>query len=65
MCIRDRYWTNFDVPTDYLVALFWILGLVFIAMGVMKVASTPADDEGKAYTAAEDTSSDEATESTE
>ena len=59
------YWTNFDVPTDFLVALFWILGLVFIAMGVMKVASTPADDEGKAYTAAEDTASDEAAESTE
>jgi len=58
------YWTNFDVPTDFLVALFWVLGLAFIAMGVIKTAATPADDEAKAYTAAEDASSEAASEAT-
>jgi len=46
------------------VALFWVLGLAFIAMGVIKTAATPADDEAKAYTAAEDASSEAASEAT-
>ena len=47
------YWTNFDVPTDYLVGIFWLLGIGLIAMGVMRLAATPADGEAKAYTASE------------
>ena len=48
------YWTNFDVPTDFLVAVFWVMGLALIAMGVMRLASTPADEEAKSYSASEE-----------
>lgn len=48
------YWTNFDVPTDFLVAVFWVMGLALIAMGVLRLASTPADEEAKSYSASEE-----------
>ena len=52
------YWTNFDVPTDYLVALFWVLGLALIVLSVTQLATTPSDEEEKTYAAGEETASE-------
>jgi len=52
------YWTNFDVPTDFLVALFWVLGLALIVGPVTQLVTTPSDEEEKTYAAGEETASE-------
>ena len=38
------YWTNFDVPTDYLVPLLLIGALLFIILGLNARSSTNSSE---------------------
>ena len=53
------YWTNFDHPIDFVTLLFWLGGIVLIAVGMVSAANAPEEKEYTADTSEAETESSE------